>query len=203
VLKTSTGVESGAVEITTSPIPVKSQPSLTSSDLKVFSGYALNLLKSKCSNIDQKLIFGLQKYFGEQLAKVDSKDVPGDIKKFRAVLKTITECLARPEHDKAVDMFWENSAEGDGLKTNNNVTVGTTTTTIRSKSTHMTTPKLRSTTQGPKGEEKKVGIFSRIISWFSDIFDSVGNFFKRLFGVDSHTTTTTTTTRRSDDGSFC
>jgi hypothetical protein len=65
--------------------------SLTKGDLKLFSGHALNLLKTKCPRLNPTTIFKLQKYFGKQLAKANP--TPGDHNpEFRDVLKTITTC---------------------------------------------------------------------------------------------------------------
>ena len=89
------------VEVVSFPIPFpvareysgKAGPGLglTTGDLKVFSGHALNLLKSKCSKVDPKVIFQIQKYFAKQIA-AKADPVRGDNAKFREVLKTITTC---------------------------------------------------------------------------------------------------------------
>jgi len=63
---------------------------LTTGELKVFAGHAMNMLKSKCPAVDAGKIFKVQKYFGKLLAKKDL--VQGNSKDFKPVLQSLITC---------------------------------------------------------------------------------------------------------------
>jgi len=63
---------------------------LTTGELKVFAGHAMNMLKAKCPAVDAGKIFKVQKYFGKLLAKKDL--VQGNSKDFKPVLKSLIGC---------------------------------------------------------------------------------------------------------------
>ncbi|OXA50066.1 hypothetical protein Fcan01_14709 [Folsomia candida] len=78
---------------------------LTTGELKLFSGHAMNIIQSKCPNVDAKKIFQVQKYMGKLLAK--NEPVPGTSKEFKLLLESMTVCAkegviakpAEPEFD--------------------------------------------------------------------------------------------------------
>lgn len=66
---------------------------MTTGELKLFSGHALNLLKSKCPNVNYHTIFKLHKYIGKRITKDDP--VQGNNEKLRTLLDKMMECSSK------------------------------------------------------------------------------------------------------------
>jgi len=63
---------------------------LTSGELKLFAGHALNMIHAKCPAVDATKIFQAQKYIGKLIAKAGP--VVGSSEAFKRVLQTVTDC---------------------------------------------------------------------------------------------------------------
>lgn len=72
------------------PENMKGSLNLTTGELKLFSGHAMNIIRSKCPSVDADKIFQVQKYMGKLIAKSDP--VQGTSKNFKDLLQTMTTC---------------------------------------------------------------------------------------------------------------
>jgi len=66
---------------------------LTTGELKLYSGHALNLLKSKCPNVNQHTLFKLHKFIGKQITKTEP--IQGDNPKLKTLLDAMMECSSK------------------------------------------------------------------------------------------------------------
>ncbi len=61
----------------------------------------MNMVRSKCPNVDAKKIFQVQKYLGKLLAKKDPKKEEGKSKEFQTLLETLTTCTNEGVNQKS------------------------------------------------------------------------------------------------------
>lgn len=112
--KSDREVRSASIEINSPHIP-GSLPSLglTTGELKLFSGHALNLLKSKCPNVNHHTLFKLHKYIGKRIAA--TQPVPGKNEKLRTLLDKMMECSSKSIKQKVIGTDEKNARMGGGM----------------------------------------------------------------------------------------
>jgi len=147
----------------------------TPSDLKLFSGHALNLLRSKCPKINSNDVFQFQKYIGKYIAK--NNPVPSNTEEFRSVLNSISTCSLAVKSQEAPGKASSSSEED--------------VTQLRGGSMVFTTKNTKPPTAAPKAPstEKTTETVTNsptqpmLTEWVQSMFNTVNNFFRRLFGI--------------------
>jgi hypothetical protein len=174
--------------------------SLTTGELKLFSGHAMNMVRSKCPNVDAKKIFQVQKYLGKLLAKKDPKKEEGKSKEFQTLLETLTTCTNEGVNQKSS----VESVEFDGASHYPGVfhhrlqkvfihppfdntppeVEGVDAGLIKDRDSSSEPPRVISTTIFIRPKDMQEGIRNSggFFGWIRNIFSSVGGFFGNIFG---------------------